>query len=62
MITEKVEQRNCIKFCQKLGHSCLETYDVIQRAFMNEAIYHMQGKDWFRQFREGWTTVKSDEH
>jgi hypothetical protein len=22
----------------------------------------MQVKDWFRKFREGWTSVKSDEH
>jgi hypothetical protein len=61
-MTEKVEQRNCIKFYQKLGHSCSETYDMIQKAFRNETMYHMQVKDWFRQFREGWTTVKSDEH
>jgi hypothetical protein len=62
MMTEKVEQRNCIKFCQKLGHSCSETCDMIQKAFGNEAVNHMQVKDWFRQFREGWTSVKSDEH
>jgi hypothetical protein len=62
MMTEKVEQLICIKFCQKLGHSCSETYDMIQMAFGNEAVYCMQVKDWFRQLREEWTSVKSDEH
>jgi hypothetical protein len=32
-MTKKVEQCICIKFCQKLGHSCSETYDMIQKAF-----------------------------
>jgi hypothetical protein len=35
---------------------------MIQKAFRNEAIYHMQVKDWFRQFGGGWTSVKIDEH
>jgi len=38
MLTEKVEKHMCIVFCQKLGHSCPATYDVIQMAFGNEAM------------------------
>lgn len=36
MMTEKVEQSICIKFCQKLGHSHSETYNMMQKAFGNE--------------------------
>jgi len=37
VMTEKVEQSICIKFCQELGHSYLETYDMMQKVFGNEA-------------------------
>jgi hypothetical protein len=60
-MTEKAERRNCIKFCQKLQHSRSETYDMIQKACGNEAMGHMQVKNWFRLFNEGWTSVKSVE-
>jgi hypothetical protein len=59
-MTDKVKQHICIKFCQKFGHSCSETYDTIQKAFGKEATGHMQVKEWFRWFKEGWTSVKSD--
>jgi hypothetical protein len=60
-MTETVEQSICIKYCQKLGHSCSETYDMIQKAFGNKAIGHTQVKEWFKWFKEGWTSVASDE-
>jgi AraC-like DNA-binding protein len=62
MMTEKVEQHICIKFCQKVGHSSSETYDIIQKAFGNEAMGCTQVKEWFRHFKEGWTSAESDEH
>jgi hypothetical protein len=60
-MTEKVEQRSCIKFCQKLGHSYSETYDIIEKAFGNEAMGRTQVKVWFRWFKEGQTSIESDE-
>jgi hypothetical protein len=60
-MTKKVEQHICIKFCQKLGHSCSETYDMIQKAFGNDTMGHTQVEEWFRWFKEGWMLVESDE-
>jgi transposase len=60
-MTEKVERRICIKFLQKLGHSCSETCDVIQKAFGNEAMGRRQVKEWFRRFKERRTAAESDE-
>jgi hypothetical protein len=60
-MTETAEQSICIKYCQKLGHSCSETYNMIQKAFGNKAMGHTQVKEWFKQFKEGWTSVESDE-
>jgi len=54
MMTESAEQCICITFCQKLGHLCSETNDMIQKAFGNEAMGHMLVKEWM--------SVKSDEH
>jgi len=48
MVTKQVEQHICIKFCQKLGHSCSE-------------VGCAQDKEWFRQFIEGRMSVESDE-
>ena len=45
MMTEKVEQRIRTKFCQKLGHSCSDTNDMIQKAFGNKAMGCTHVKD-----------------
>jgi len=60
-MTETVEQSICIKYYQKLGHSCSETYNMIQKAFGNKAMGHTQVKEWFKRFKKGWTSVESDE-
>jgi len=35
---------------------------MIQKAFGNEAMGHIQVKEWFRLFKEGQALVESDEH
>ena len=37
-MTEQLEQRYCIKFCQKLGDSQVETIRMIQTAFGVDAM------------------------
>jgi hypothetical protein len=36
-MTERIEQRYCIKFCQKLGDAQVETIQQIQQAFGDDA-------------------------
>jgi hypothetical protein len=60
-MTEKVEQHICMQFCQKLGHLCSETYDMIQKTFGHEAMGHIQAKEWFRWFKKGQMSVQSAE-
>ena len=38
VMTESIEQRYCIKFCQKLGNNQTETIQKIQKAFGDEAL------------------------
>jgi hypothetical protein len=46
-MTERVEQRYYIKFCQKLGDNQSETICKIQQAFGNDAMGVTQIKEWY---------------
>jgi hypothetical protein len=60
-MTECVEQRYCIKFCQKLGDSKVETIWKIPQAFGNDAMGATQIKEWFNRFKDGHTLADSDQ-
>ena len=59
-ITERIEQRYCIIFYQKLGDSQVETVRKIQRVFGNDAMSITQIEEWCNRFKEGRTSVESD--
>jgi hypothetical protein len=60
-MTERLEQQYCIKFCQKLGDSQVETIRKIQWVFGDDASGITQIKEWFyNRFIDGRTSVKSD--
>jgi hypothetical protein len=44
-MTEHMEQRYCIKFCQKLGDSKAETIQKIQQALGDDEMGTMQIKE-----------------
>jgi transposase len=60
-MTERVEQRYCTKFCQKLGDSKAETIREIHQAFGDDAIGAMQIKEWFNRFKDGRKLADSDQ-
>jgi transposase len=60
-MTEGVEQRCCIKFCQKLGDSKAESIRKIQQAFGDDAMGATQIKEWFNRFKDGRTLVDRDQ-
>jgi hypothetical protein len=45
-MTERPEQRHCIKCCQKLGDSQVETIRKILRVFGDDAMGITQIKEW----------------
>ena len=45
-ITEKTE-RMCIKFCQNLGETCIETYYMIKMAFGEDSMSYTEVFEWF---------------
>jgi hypothetical protein len=60
-MTERVEQRYCIKFCHKLGDTQSEIIRNIQQAFGNDAMGVTQIKEWYNRFKSGRTSVDSDQ-
>ena len=58
--TERLEQRYCIKFCQKLGDSQVEIIRKIQRVFGEDAMGITQIKEWYNRLKVGRTSVESE--
>jgi len=56
---EWLEQRYCIKFCQKLGDSQVETIQKIQRVFADDAMSITQIKEWYNWFKDGHMSMES---
>ena len=52
-MTERLEQRYCIKFCQKPGDSQVETIREIQRVFGDDAMGFTQIKERYNRFKDG---------
>jgi len=48
----KSEQRVCIKFCVKLRKSATETFEMIKKAFEDEAMSRSKTFEWHKRFLE----------
>ncbi|XP_077514203.1 histone-lysine N-methyltransferase SETMAR-like [Amblyomma americanum] len=59
-MAERLEQRYCIEFCQKLGHSQVETIRNIQMASGDDAMGSTQIKQRYKRFKDGRTSVESE--
>jgi len=58
-MTERLEQRYCVKFCVKLGDSQARTVHKVQQAFGDEAMSAARIKVWYNRFKDGRTSVES---
>jgi len=47
MMYESIEQRICIKFCFKIGKTTMETYQLLQQAYSEDAMGCTEVFDWF---------------
>jgi hypothetical protein len=45
------EQRVCNKFCQKLGKTATETYEMLQQAFGETALSRSKTFEWYSRFK-----------
>jgi hypothetical protein len=56
------EQRVCIKFCQKLGKTDTETYEMLQQAFGETALSRSKTSEWYSRFKNGRTSIDDNPH
>ena len=56
----QVEQPICFKFCIKLEYFCVETIQMIQKAFGDDAMSAAHIRVWHRCFKDGQESVESD--
>jgi hypothetical protein len=54
------EQRVCITFCQKLGKTATETYEM-QQAFGETALSRSKTFEWYSRFKNGRTSIDDDD-
>ncbi|UYV82242.1 K02A2.6-like [Cordylochernes scorpioides] len=47
-----LEQRYAIKFCARLGKNATETFQMLQKAFMDDCISRSQSGKWHKAFKE----------
>ncbi|XP_072144691.1 protein GVQW3-like [Dermacentor andersoni] len=59
-MAKRVAQRYCIRFCQKLGDSQVETIRKIRTAFSDNTMSSTQIKEWYNRFKYGRTSVESE--
>jgi len=56
-----LEQRANVKFCVKLGKSGAETFEMIRRAYGNEAMSRARCYKWHARFKRGRTSLEDDD-
>ncbi|XP_040357135.2 protein GVQW3-like [Ixodes scapularis] len=58
-MADRLEQRCCIKFCQKLNDSQVKTIPKVQTAFGDDAMSSRQIKVWYNRFKDSRTSAES---
>ncbi|XP_018369249.1 PREDICTED: uncharacterized protein LOC108765176 isoform X2 [Trachymyrmex cornetzi] len=58
-MTERMQQKVYIKSCQKLGHTCSATIEIMRKIYGNNTMSETQIKWWFNRFRSGRISVDS---
>jgi hypothetical protein len=56
------EQRVCIMFCQKLGKTATEMYEMLQQAFGETALSRSKTYEWNSRFKNDRTPIDDDPH
>ena len=59
-MTEKQDQRICIKFRFQLGKTSSETIQMMQKAFGNKCMSKTRIKEWYNRLKGGRISVDSE--
>ena len=61
MQSDTLEERYAIKLCFKLGKNTIETYGMLQTAFVAFCMNQASVFEWHKRFKEGRESVRDDE-
>jgi hypothetical protein len=56
------EQRESVKFCQELGNSASETFQMIKQVYGEETLGHSAVFKWHKHFAQGRDSLEDVEH
>ena len=60
-MAEVNEQGACIKFCERLGKTGSETYEMLKQAFGDSCMSRSRTFEWFGRFKNGRTSTANDD-
>ena len=62
-MSDRTEQRICLRFFFfRLGKTAAEAYEMLQKAFKEEALSRTQVFEWFARFKRGEMSVENHPH
>ena len=60
VLFEKMDQRNCLKYCLKNEIKCAKTFEMLTVMFGESTMSRTQVQLWYNQFKEGPEDFKDD--
>ena len=62
VMSDRTEQRICLRFCFRLGKTATEAHEMLQKAFKEEALSRTQVFEWYARFKRGEMSVEDHPH
>jgi len=62
VMSDRTEQRICLRFCFRLRKTATEAHEILQKAFKEEALSRTQVFEWFARFKRGEMSVEDHPH
>jgi len=62
VMSDRTEQRICLRFCFCLGKTATEAHEMLQKAFKEEALSRTHVFGWFARFKIGEMSVEDHPH
>jgi len=61
-MSDRTEQRICLRLCFHLGKTTTEAHEMLQNAFKEEVLSLTQVFEWFARFERGEMSVEGHPH
>jgi hypothetical protein len=61
-MSDHTEHQICLRFCFRLRKTATEAHEILQKAFMEEALSHTQVFEWFAWFKRGEMSIEDHPH